>query len=52
MQASEEIRESELKDLLTEHELLATVERLSELTQTKVFAVPNDEWPSLPWPLF
>ena len=52
VQVSEKIGESELKDLLTEHELLATVERISEITETKVFAVPNDEWPSLPWPLF
>lgn len=49
---AEKILASELKDLLTEHELLATLERLNEITESGVFCVPNDEWPSLPWPLF
>ena len=46
------IRESELTNLLTEHELSATLDRITELTTSAVFAEPNDEWPSLPWPLF
>ncbi len=50
--AAEQILASELKDLLTEHELLATLERLNDITESGVFCVPNDEWPSLPWPLF
>ena len=50
--AAQKIEESELLELLTEHELLATVERLAELTESGKFAVSNDEWPSLPWPLF
>ena len=50
--ASGKIAESELKDLLTEFELTATHERIAELINSGKFAEPNDEWPSLPWPLF
>ena len=52
VRTTEKVLESELKDLLTEHELLSTLDRLNEITETGVFCVPNDEWPSLPWPLF
>jgi len=44
--------DSELKNLLTEFELEATIQRLAELVESGKFATPNDEWPSLPWPLF
>jgi hypothetical protein len=50
--AADKIQESELKELLTEYELQATVERLTQIIASRKFAVPNDEWPSLPWPLF
>jgi len=50
--ASQNLFDSELKDLLTDFELEATAQRLTELIDTKKFAIPNDEWPSLPWPLF
>ena len=50
--AADKIEESELKELLTEYELQATVERLTQMIASRKFAVPNDEWPSLPWPLF
>lgn len=49
---SGKIETSELKDLLTEQELLATVGRLEDLIESGKFAEPGDEWPSLPWPLF
>lgn len=50
--AQSKIAESELADLLTEFELTATIERINELITSGKFAQPNDEWPSLPWPLF
>jgi len=50
--AALKIPESELKELLTEYELVATLERIAELTESGEFAAPGDEWPSLPWPLF
>lgn len=50
--AASKMPDSELKDLLTEFELEAAMQRITELTISGKFAVPNDEWPSLPWPLF
>ena len=44
--------ETELSQLLTELEIQALYQRITELLETRKFPEPNDTWPSLPWPLF
>ena len=51
-QLSENLPTSELVELLTESELIATQERIADLLETQRYPNPSDEWPHLPWPLF
>lgn len=42
----------ELKELITEEEILALLARINRLLTQKSFPLPNPDWPSVPWPPF
>jgi uncharacterized repeat protein (TIGR03843 family) len=50
--AKEQIRTSELKDLLAKDELDELLDRFKVIVETKVFPEPSPNWPAVPWPIF
>lgn len=42
----------ELKELITEEEILALLARINRLLTQMSFPLPNPDWPSVPWPPF
>jgi uncharacterized repeat protein (TIGR03843 family) len=43
---------TELNQLITKVELTATRERCHTLLKSRVFPLPSDDWPAIPWPAF
>lgn len=50
--AANNLEISELSELLTQDEVNATIERLTDLLETGIFPAPNPNWPAVPWPVF
>jgi hypothetical protein len=46
------ISSSRFSELITEEEVVASVERLDDLLNTDLFPLPSEEWPPIPWPPF
>lgn len=43
---------SDVKDLITDREMEATLSRVSNLQETGTFPYPSPDWPAVPWPPF
>ena len=44
--------ESQMNDLLTDDEIFALKNRVSDLIEVGTYPFPSDEWPAVPWPPF
>jgi len=44
--------ESQLSDFLTDNEIFALKNRVTDLIQAGAYPFPSDEWPAVPWPPF
>jgi hypothetical protein len=43
---------AELGSLITKVELEALVDRIKELISSRIFPMPSQDWPAIPWPAF
>jgi hypothetical protein len=43
---------SQIIDLLTDDEILALQNRVTDLIEAGTYPFPSDEWPAVPWPPF